>query len=65
MIRRATAADELPVGLDLHVATVFSATMLFGAIYERLTTIDPDLHLIPALAEPCTRVLDGLTRTRG
>ncbi len=57
------ATDQSPVGLDPHVATAFSTTMVLSAIYEGLTAIDPDLHVVPALAESWTISPDGLTYT--
>jgi peptide/nickel transport system substrate-binding protein len=57
------ATDQSPVGLDPHVATAFSTTMVLSTIYEGLTAIDADLHVIPALAESWTVSPDGLTYT--
>ena len=34
------ATDQSPVGLDPHVATAFSTTMVLSTIYEGLTAID-------------------------
>ena len=45
------ATDQSPVGLDPHVATAFSTTMVLSTIYEGLTAISPDLRAMPALAE--------------
>lgn len=57
------ATDQSPVGLDPHVATAFSTTMVLSTIYEGLTAIDPQLHVVPALAESWTVSPDGLTYT--
>jgi peptide/nickel transport system substrate-binding protein len=57
------ATDQSPVGLDPHVATAFSTTMVLSTIYEGLTAIDADLHVVPALAESWTVSPDGLTYT--
>jgi len=57
------ATDQSPVGLDPHVATAFSTTMVLSTIYEGLTAIDPDLRVVPALAESWTVSSDGLTYT--
>jgi len=57
------ATDQSPVGLDPHVATAFSTTMVLSTIYEGLTAIDPDLRVMPALAESWTISPDGLTYT--
>jgi len=57
------AVDQSPVGLDPHVATAFSTTMVLSTIYEGLTAISPDLRVVPALAESWTESPDGLTYT--
>jgi len=57
------ATDQSPVGLDPHIATAFSTTMVLSTIYEGLTAIDADLHVVPALAESWTASLDGLSYT--
>jgi len=57
------ATDQSPVGLDPHVATAFSTTMVLSTIYEGLTAINADLHVVPALAESWTVSPDGLTYT--
>ena len=57
------ATDQSPVGLDPHIATAFSTTMVLSTIYEGLTAIDADLHVVPALAESWTASPDGLTYT--
>ncbi|HUN39526.1 MAG TPA: ABC transporter substrate-binding protein, partial [Acetobacteraceae bacterium] len=57
------ATDQSPVGLDPHVATAFSTTMVLSTIYEGLTAISPDLRVVPALAESWTESPDGLTYT--
>jgi len=55
------ATDQSPVGLDRHVATAFSTTLITGPIYEGLTATDSGLQVIPALAESWTVSEDGLT----
>ena len=55
------ATDQSPVGLDPHVATAFSTTMVLSTIYEGLTAISPDLRVVPGLAESWTESPDGLT----
>lgn len=57
------ATDQSPVGLDPHVATAFSTTMVLSTIYEGLTAINADLHVVPALAESWTEAPDGLSYT--
>ncbi|HEY7575978.1 MAG TPA: ABC transporter substrate-binding protein [Acetobacteraceae bacterium] len=57
------ATDQSPVGLDPQIATAFSTTMVLSTIYEGLTAIDADLHVVPALAESWTVSPDGLTYT--
>ncbi|HUB13658.1 MAG TPA: ABC transporter substrate-binding protein [Acetobacteraceae bacterium] len=57
------ATDQSPVGLDPHVATAFATTMVLSTIYEGLTAINSDLHVVPALAESWTVSPDGLTYT--
>src|SRR5689334_8697628 len=57
------ATDQSPVGLDPHVATAFSTTMVLSTIYEGLTAIDADLHVIPALAESWAVSPDGNSYT--
>jgi len=57
------ATDQSPVGLDPHVATAFSTTMVLSTIYEGLTAIDSDLHVVPALAQSWTESPDGLAYT--
>jgi peptide/nickel transport system substrate-binding protein len=62
------ATDQSPVGLDPQVATAFSTTMVLSTIYEGLTAIDADLHVVPALAALWTVSPDGLSyvfRLRG
>ncbi|HET6184452.1 MAG TPA: ABC transporter substrate-binding protein [Acetobacteraceae bacterium] len=55
------AVDQSPVGLDPHIATAFSSTLITSAIYEGLTAIDAELHVVPALAESWTVSADGKT----
>jgi peptide/nickel transport system substrate-binding protein len=55
------ATDQSPVGLDPHVATAFSTAIILSTIYEGLTAIDADLHVVPALAQAWTVSPDGLT----
>jgi peptide/nickel transport system substrate-binding protein len=57
------ATDQSPVGLDPHVATAFSTTMVLSTIYEGLTAIDADLHVVAALAASWAVSPDGLTYT--
>ena len=57
------ATDQSPVGLDPHVATAFSTTMVLSTIYEGLTAIDADLHVVPALADSWDASSDGLIYT--
>ena len=57
------ATDQSPVGLDPHVATAFSTTMVLSTIYEGLTAINADLRVVPALAESWTVSPDGLSYT--
>ena len=57
------ATDQSPVGLDPHVATAFSTALITSTIYEGLTAIDKDLHVVPALAASWTISPDGLTYT--
>jgi peptide/nickel transport system substrate-binding protein len=55
------ATDQSPVGLDPHIATAFSTVQIDSVIYEGLTAIDPQLHVIPSLAASWTVSPDGLT----
>lgn len=55
------AVDQSPVGLDPHVATAFSTQLVTSVIYEGLTAIDHDLHVVPALAASWTIAPDGRT----
>lgn len=55
------ATDQSPVGLDPHVATAFSTTMILSTIYEGLTAVDAELHVVPALADRWTVSPDGLS----
>jgi peptide/nickel transport system substrate-binding protein len=57
------ATDQSPVGLDPHVATAFSTTMVLSTIYEGLTAIDRNLDVVPVLAASWTVSPDGLTYT--
>ena len=54
------ATDQSPVGLDPHVATAFSTTLIDSTLYEGLTAIDKDLRVVPALAQSWTVTPDGL-----
>ncbi len=55
------ATDQSPVGLDPHVATSFATQLVTSTIYEGLTAIDPDLHVVPGLAASWTISPDGKT----
>lgn len=54
------ATDQSPVGLDPHIATAFSTALIDSNIYEGLTAIDKDLHVVPAVASAWTVSADGL-----
>ncbi len=53
------ATDQSPVGLDPQTATSFATQLITSTIYEGLTAIDPDLHVVPALAKSWTVSDDG------
>ncbi|WNJ91406.1 ABC transporter substrate-binding protein [Bosea sp. 685] len=54
------AVDASPAGLDPHIITAFSSFQVVnGSIYEGLTGIDKDLHVVPALAQSWTLSADG------
>jgi peptide/nickel transport system substrate-binding protein len=55
------ATDQSPVGLDPQIATSFATQLITSTIYEGLTAIDPDLHVVPALAKSWTVSDDGRT----
>lgn len=55
------ATDQSPVGLDPHVATSFATQLVTSTIYEGLTAIDAELHVVPALAASWTVSPDGRT----
>jgi peptide/nickel transport system substrate-binding protein len=55
------ATDQSPVGLDPQVATSFATQLITSTIYEGLTAIDADLHVVPALAASWTVSDDGRT----
>jgi len=57
------ATDASPVGLDPHVATAFSTSLVNGNIYEGLTAIDKDLRVVPAVAESWSVSSDGKVYT--
>jgi peptide/nickel transport system substrate-binding protein len=57
------ATDASPVGLDPHVATAFSTSLVNGNIYEGLTNVDKDLKVVPAVAESWAISSDGKTYT--
>ena len=57
------ATDASPVGLDPHVATAFSTSLVNGNIYEGLTSVDKDLKVVPAVAESWAISADGKTYT--
>jgi peptide/nickel transport system substrate-binding protein len=56
------AVDSSPAGLDPHIVTAFSSVIVVnGTIYEGLTEIDPELNVVPGLAEAWTISPDGLS----
>jgi peptide/nickel transport system substrate-binding protein len=55
------ATDQSPVGLDPQVATSFATQLITSTVYEGLTEIDADLHVVPALAASWTESDDGRT----
>jgi peptide/nickel transport system substrate-binding protein len=56
--------DQSPAGLDPHIVTAFSSTMIVnGTLYEGLTAVDKDLTVGPSLAESWTISPDGKTYT--
>jgi peptide/nickel transport system substrate-binding protein len=57
------AIDTSPVGLDPHVATAFSTSLVNGNMYEGLTSVDKDLKVIPSVAESWNISADGKTYT--
>ena len=57
------ATDQSPAGLDPHVATAFSTTLINGNIYEGLTAVDDNLRIVPGLAESWAVSDDGKTYT--
>jgi peptide/nickel transport system substrate-binding protein len=50
-------------GLDPHTQTAFSSLRLLDLVYEPLVRTDPDLNIIPALAESWAFSDDGLQLT--
>jgi len=45
------AVDGSPAGLDPHIVTAFnSMQIVLGPVYEGLTSIDKDLHVVPGLS---------------
>ncbi len=57
----ARAADT--TGLDPHTQTAFASFRLLELIYEPLVNIDPDLNVVPALAESWEFSDDAMTLT--
>lgn len=58
------AVDGSPAGLDPHLVTAFnSAQIVLGPIYEGLTGIDKNLHVVPGLAQSWQVSADGKTYT--
>jgi peptide/nickel transport system substrate-binding protein len=55
------ATDQSPVGLDPHVATSFATQLITSTVYEGLTAIDADLHVVPALAQSWAVSDGGMT----
>ncbi len=55
------AIDQFPGALDPHTATAGSSQLVDSTIYEGLTAIDADLHVVPALAQSWSVSADGLT----
>jgi peptide/nickel transport system substrate-binding protein len=50
-------------GLDVHTQTAFASFRLLELIYEPLVELDPELNVIPGLAESWEFSEDGLTLT--
>jgi peptide/nickel transport system substrate-binding protein len=59
IMARATDAT----GLDPHTQTAFASFRLLELIYEPLVELDPDLNVVPGLAESWEFSDDGLTLT--
>jgi peptide/nickel transport system substrate-binding protein len=58
------AVDGSPAGLDPHLITAFNSTQIvFGPVYEGLTSIDKDLRVVPGLAQSWQVSPDGKTYT--
>jgi len=58
------AVDGSPAGLDPHLVTAFNSTqIMLGPVYEGLTVIDKDLHIVPGLAQSWQVSADGKTYT--
>jgi peptide/nickel transport system substrate-binding protein len=60
-LRMAWAQDA--TGLDPHKQTAFSSLRLLELIYEPLVRLDPDLKIIPGVAESWTFSDDGMELT--
>src|SRR5215471_2149688 len=58
------AVDGSPAGLDPHLITAFNSTQIvFGPVYEGLTSIDKDLRVVPGLAQSWQVSPDGKSYT--
>jgi peptide/nickel transport system substrate-binding protein len=60
-LRMAWSQDA--TGLDPHTQTAFSSLRLLELIYEPLVRLDPELNVVPAIAESWEFSEDGLTLT--
>ncbi|HTM78120.1 MAG TPA: ABC transporter substrate-binding protein, partial [Devosia sp.] len=60
-LRMAWSQDA--TGLDPHTQPAFSSLRLLELIYEPLVRLDPDLTIVPALADSWEFSTDGLTLT--
>ncbi len=60
-LRMAWAQDA--TGLDPHKQTAFPSLRLLELVYEPLVRLDPELQIVPALAESWQYSPDGLTLT--
>lgn len=60
-LRMAWSQDA--TGLDPHTQTAFSSLRLLELVYEPLVRLDPELNVVPAIAESWAFSNDGLTLT--
>jgi peptide/nickel transport system substrate-binding protein len=60
-LRMAWSQDA--TGLDPHTQTAFSSLRLLELIYEPLVRLDPELNVVPAIADSWEFSEDGLTLT--